>query len=197
MSWQLSLRAKKNKTKFTKTKYFPQLRKVKRANQILSRNVHQRRNLDAWDCSSKKVGSSVAAVGAIGNRDGGSEWNPGSLFGHLLLGLNCPSVSGAGTCYQQAKLVLNTAVPDRLPAREKEMDVIRAFLKKHICGKKAGSLYLSGAPGTGKTACLSRILQDLKVPWESEQRRLLPEWSDWFLRVKREWTVMWLNASRK
>ncbi|KAM4844439.1 cell division control protein 6 homolog isoform 1-T2 [Thomomys bottae] len=67
-----------------------------------------------------------------------------------------------GTCYQQAKLVLNTAVPDRLPAREKEMDVIRHFLREHICGKKAGSLYLSGAPGTGKTACLSRILQDLK-----------------------------------
>ncbi|XP_006924741.1 cell division control protein 6 homolog isoform X1 [Pteropus alecto] len=67
-----------------------------------------------------------------------------------------------GTCYQQAKLALNTAVPDRLPAREKEMDVIRNFLREHICGKKAGSLYLSGAPGTGKTACLSRILQDLK-----------------------------------
>lgn len=67
-----------------------------------------------------------------------------------------------GTCYQQAKLVLNTAVPDRLPAREKEMDVIRNFLREHICGRKSGSLYLSGAPGTGKTACLSRILQDLK-----------------------------------
>ncbi|XP_004378126.1 cell division control protein 6 homolog [Trichechus manatus latirostris] len=67
-----------------------------------------------------------------------------------------------GSCYQQAKLVLNTAVPDRLPARETEMDVIRSFLREHICGKKAGSLYLSGAPGTGKTACLSRILQDLK-----------------------------------
>ncbi|XP_006832648.1 PREDICTED: cell division control protein 6 homolog [Chrysochloris asiatica] len=67
-----------------------------------------------------------------------------------------------GTCYQQAKLVLNTAVPDRLPTREKEMDVIRNFLREHICGKKAGSLYLSGAPGTGKTACLSCILQDLK-----------------------------------
>ncbi|KAL4686973.1 hypothetical protein H8959_019101 [Pygathrix nigripes] len=48
-----------------------------------------------------------------------------------------------GTCYQQAKLVLNTAVPDRLPARESEMDVIRNFLREHICGKKAGSLYLS------------------------------------------------------
>lgn len=67
-----------------------------------------------------------------------------------------------GTCYQQAKLVLNTAVPDRLPAREKEMDIIRNFLREHICGNKAGSLYISGAPGTGKTACLSRILQDLK-----------------------------------
>ncbi|XP_045426755.1 cell division control protein 6 homolog isoform X2 [Pipistrellus kuhlii] len=72
-----------------------------------------------------------------------------------------------GTCYQQAKLVLNTAVPDRLPAREKEMDVIRSFLREHICGRKAGSLYLSGAPGTGKTACLSRILQDLKKELKS------------------------------
>ena len=76
---------------------------------------------------------------------------------------NCPFMSGTGTCYQQAKQVLTTAVPDQLPAREKEMDVIRNFLREHIYGKKAGSLYLSGAPGTGKTACLSRILQDLKV----------------------------------
>ncbi|XP_032471994.1 cell division control protein 6 homolog isoform X2 [Phocoena sinus] len=72
-----------------------------------------------------------------------------------------------GTCYQQAKQVLTTAVPDQLPAREKEMDVIRNFLREHICGKKAGSLYLSGAPGTGKTACLSRILQDLKKELKS------------------------------
>ena len=71
-------------------------------------------------------------------------------------------LSDTGTCYQQAKLVLNTAVQDRLPAREQEMGVIRNFLKEYICGKKAGSLYLSGAPGTGKTAFLSRILQDFK-----------------------------------
>ncbi|XP_032135652.1 cell division control protein 6 homolog isoform X2 [Sapajus apella] len=74
----------------------------------------------------------------------------------------CVRLFKQGTCYQQAKLVLNTAVPDRLPAREREMDVIKNFLREHICEKKAGSLYLSGAPGTGKTACLSRILQDLK-----------------------------------
>uniref|UniRef100_A0A8C2QXN3 Cell division control protein n=1 Tax=Capra hircus TaxID=9925 RepID=A0A8C2QXN3_CAPHI len=83
-----------------------------------------------------------------------------------------------GTCYQQAKQVLSTAVPDQLPAREKEMDVIRNFLREHICGKKAGSLYLSGAPGTGKTACLSRILQDLK-----KELRVSPHQTDW--RVKK------------
>uniref|UniRef100_A0A8C0H7S1 Cell division control protein n=1 Tax=Chelonoidis abingdonii TaxID=106734 RepID=A0A8C0H7S1_CHEAB len=67
-----------------------------------------------------------------------------------------------GTCYQQAKSVLHTAVPDRLLAREKETDAIRRFLKEHVCGEKPGSLYISGAPGTGKTACLSRILQDFQ-----------------------------------
>ncbi|XP_034612135.1 cell division control protein 6 homolog [Trachemys scripta elegans] len=67
-----------------------------------------------------------------------------------------------GTCYQQAKSVLHTAVPDRLLAREKETDAIRQFLKEHVCGEKPGSLYISGAPGTGKTACLSRILQDFQ-----------------------------------
>ncbi|GAB1296791.1 Cell division control protein [Apodemus speciosus] len=78
-----------------------------------------------------------------------------------------------GTCYQHAKLVLNTAVPARLPAREQEMGVIRDFLKEHICGKKPGSLYLSGAPGTGKTACLSRVLQDFQKEVKSFKTILL------------------------
>ncbi|XP_052641396.1 LOW QUALITY PROTEIN: cell division control protein 6 homolog [Harpia harpyja] len=67
-----------------------------------------------------------------------------------------------GTCYQQAKRVLHVAVPDRLYAREKETGVIRQFLREHVCGHQPGSLYVSGAPGTGKTACLSRVLLDCK-----------------------------------
>ncbi|XP_057255024.1 cell division control protein 6 homolog [Pezoporus wallicus] len=67
-----------------------------------------------------------------------------------------------GTSYQQAKRVLHSAVPDRLHAREKEMGVIRQFLRDHVCGRRPGSLYISGAPGTGKTACLSRVLLDCK-----------------------------------
>ncbi|NXJ58458.1 CDC6 protein, partial [Spizaetus tyrannus] len=69
---------------------------------------------------------------------------------------------GTGTCYQQVKRALHAAVPDRLYAREKEMGIIRQFLREHVCGCQPGSLYVSGAPGTGKTACLSRVLLDCK-----------------------------------
>ncbi|NXG74505.1 CDC6 protein, partial [Baryphthengus martii] len=67
---------------------------------------------------------------------------------------------GAGTRYQQVKRALHAAVPDRLHAREKETAIIRQFLREHVCGRRPGSLYISGAPGTGKTACLSRVLLD-------------------------------------
>ncbi|XP_070586157.1 cell division control protein 6 homolog isoform X2 [Erythrolamprus reginae] len=67
-----------------------------------------------------------------------------------------------GTYYQQAKSLLHTAVPDQLLAREKEIGVLQRFLLEHVCKKKPGSLYISGAPGTGKTACLNRVLLDLK-----------------------------------
>ncbi|XP_064421412.1 cell division control protein 6 homolog [Latimeria chalumnae] len=67
-----------------------------------------------------------------------------------------------GTCYQQAKQALNTAIPERLLARENETKTMCRFLMEHVCGEKPGSLYISGAPGTGKTACLNRLLQDHK-----------------------------------
>ncbi|CAM9795710.1 unnamed protein product [Bubo scandiacus] len=67
-----------------------------------------------------------------------------------------------GTCYQEAKRVLHAAVPDRLHARERETGVMRQFLREHVCGRQPGSLYVSGAPGTGKTASLSRVLLDCK-----------------------------------
>ncbi|XP_044153956.1 cell division control protein 6 homolog [Bufo gargarizans] len=66
------------------------------------------------------------------------------------------------SCYQQVKCALNTAVPERLLAREKETSTILSFLKAHVSSQKPGSLYISGAPGTGKTACLSKLLQESK-----------------------------------
>ncbi|KAI1230326.1 Cell division control protein 6, partial [Lamprotornis superbus] len=67
-----------------------------------------------------------------------------------------------GTCYQQVKQVLHAAVPDRLQGRERETGILRQFLREHVLERRPGSLYVSGAPGTGKTACLSRVLLDCK-----------------------------------
>ncbi|KAM9295993.1 cell division control protein 6 homolog [Gastrophryne carolinensis] len=67
-----------------------------------------------------------------------------------------------GTCYQQAKCALNTAVPEHLLGREKETKTMLDFLNAHVASGKPGSLYISGAPGTGKTACLTKMLQENK-----------------------------------
>uniref|UniRef100_A0A803J8X8 Cell division control protein n=1 Tax=Xenopus tropicalis TaxID=8364 RepID=A0A803J8X8_XENTR len=67
-----------------------------------------------------------------------------------------------GSCYQKAKHALNTAIPERLLARDSETATIKAFLTSHVSGGKPGSLYISGAPGTGKTACLNKLLQESK-----------------------------------
>lgn len=87
ISWQLSLLAKENKPKLTKTKYFLQLEKVKRSQQILSRDAYWRKNLHVWDYSSKKVCSSMATVSAaIVTKADDSKWNhPVGLLSHLLL----------------------------------------------------------------------------------------------------------------
>ncbi|KAG1680084.1 Cell division control protein 6 [Nymphon striatum] len=64
--------------------------------------------------------------------------------------------------YQKAKHLLNTACPDRILGREKEIQQMSLFLDEHLCKKKAGSLYISGPPGTGKTACLTHLLKALE-----------------------------------
>uniref|UniRef100_A0A4W3HJN7 Cell division control protein 6 homolog n=1 Tax=Callorhinchus milii TaxID=7868 RepID=A0A4W3HJN7_CALMI len=55
-----------------------------------------------------------------------------------------------------------TALPDRLLAREVERRAIKTFLRQHVCARRPGSLYVSGAPGTGKTALLNRLLPDMQ-----------------------------------
>jgi len=50
-----------------------------------------------------------------------------------------------------------------LIGREKEQTFINKFIKKTMIDLQPGSLYLSGAPGTGKTACLTKALDQLEV----------------------------------
>lgn len=65
--------------------------------------------------------------------------------------------------FQSVKQALHTAMPERLLSREAERASIRSFLEEKVLQCVPGSLYISGAPGTGKTACLSCVLQEMKV----------------------------------
>ncbi|XP_050074603.1 cell division control protein 6 homolog [Anopheles maculipalpis] len=46
----------------------------------------------------------------------------------------------------------------KLPEREKEYDELVAYVENVLSSNGSGSLYISGPPGTGKTATLQRIL---------------------------------------
>lgn len=58
---------------------------------------------------------------------------------------------------------LHSSHPENLLCREDEIAEISSFLQSHLNKGKPGSLYISGAPGTGKTACLRKIMFEMKV----------------------------------
>ncbi|XP_028393017.1 cell division control protein 6 homolog [Dendronephthya gigantea] len=64
--------------------------------------------------------------------------------------------------YKETKKALHSSIPSNLLCRETEIRQIGVFLRSHLMHCKAGSLYISGAPGTGKTACLTHILENLQ-----------------------------------
>ncbi|KAF7731769.1 AAA ATPase [Apophysomyces ossiformis] len=70
------------------------------------------------------------------------------------------SATAKSNLYQSAKAVFRrTAVPSRLIARDKERQEMMDFWKKHVIGNQPGCLYISGSPGTGKTAMLSEVMR--------------------------------------
>ena len=71
----------------------------------------------------------------------------------------------SGHQYSKVRRALHSSYPDNLLCREKEITEIRSFLQNHLPKGKPGSLYISGAPGTGKTACLTKIMLEMKVPY--------------------------------
>ncbi|XP_076243224.1 cell division cycle 6 [Calliopsis andreniformis] len=60
--------------------------------------------------------------------------------------------------YRNARKALHSSVPESLPGREKELAELQEFMEQHLNNETSGSLYVSGPPGTGKTACLSKLM---------------------------------------
>lgn len=51
----------------------------------------------------------------------------------------------------------------QLPGRESEYEELKSFIQNLVDSNGSGSLYISGAPGTGKTATVSKIINSLKL----------------------------------
>uniref|UniRef100_A0A915I7D3 Origin recognition complex subunit 1 n=1 Tax=Romanomermis culicivorax TaxID=13658 RepID=A0A915I7D3_ROMCU len=60
------------------------------------------------------------------------------------------------------KLCLNYAI-DELPCREKECKEIEDYVFNNLISQSSGTLYISGMPGTGKTASVMRTMNLLKT----------------------------------
>lgn len=62
--------------------------------------------------------------------------------------------------FAKARQALHTSTPGSIFCRDKELAVIEDFMRPLIENKKSGSMYISGRPGTGKTACVTHILSN-------------------------------------
>ncbi|KAI9501761.1 P-loop containing nucleoside triphosphate hydrolase protein [Coemansia spiralis] len=70
--------------------------------------------------------------------------------------------------FSATKTVLHrsTAAP-QIIGREAEQDAIRKFLQMTVENGRGGSMYISGNPGTGKTACLQALIKQSNVGFPS------------------------------
>lgn len=55
-----------------------------------------------------------------------------------------------------------STVPESLPCRQKEFKNIQGFLTRKIDDHAGGSMYISGMPGTGKTATVHAVVRELQ-----------------------------------
>lgn len=61
----------------------------------------------------------------------------------------------------------NLEIEDKLPCRESEQDYIYKYIKKGLNTNGGYStLYISGMPGTGKTACVNAMLKKLRIEYQ-------------------------------
>jgi len=65
----------------------------------------------------------------------------------------------SGSTYEGVRQALHVWAPTSLPGREEHLDKLRSFLQNHLTAGTSGTLYVSGPPGTGKTACLSKVME--------------------------------------
>ena len=71
----------------------------------------------------------------------------------------------------------------KMVGRESELSLLKTFIEGHVTSKVAGSMYVSGPPGTGKSASIHQLLQQEEVRPSSQLSILDLSWA-WHLFVE-------------
>ncbi|KAJ3147798.1 AAA ATPase [Geranomyces variabilis] len=72
--------------------------------------------------------------------------------------------------YAKAKtLFRRSTIPERLVGRDTERTAVLDFWRDHVLARRPGSIYLSGIPGTGKTALVDEAARDLQAESDEGQ----------------------------
>ncbi|XP_010016261.1 PREDICTED: origin recognition complex subunit 1 [Nestor notabilis] len=71
---------------------------------------------------------------------------------------------------EEARLRLHvSAVPESLPCREEEFQDIHNFVESKLIDGTGGCMYISGVPGTGKTATVREVIRCLQQAAENDE----------------------------
>ncbi|CAG8615362.1 6454_t:CDS:2, partial [Acaulospora colombiana] len=84
--------------------------------------------------------------------------------------LKKPSGSSPEIIGEAKSLFRLSTVPTKLVGRNSEREAITKFLRNNIIGGTPGSLYITGAPGTGKTALVNEVWNGMKNTIKNETK---------------------------
>ncbi|NXN07172.1 ORC1 protein, partial [Indicator maculatus] len=75
-----------------------------------------------------------------------------------------------GSVLEEARLRLHvSAIPESLPCREEEFQDIYNFVESKLIDGTGGCMYISGVPGTGKTATVHEVVRSLQQAAENDE----------------------------
>ena len=90
------------------------------------------------------------------------------------LGSRSAPMSAASTPFEYARERLHvSAVPGTLPCRDEEFAEIYSTVENAVTSNKGCCLYISGVPGTGKTATVQEVIRTL-VAYKDQDVRFIP-----------------------
>ncbi|KAK9465203.1 P-loop containing nucleoside triphosphate hydrolase protein [Lipomyces arxii] len=83
-----------------------------------------------------------------------------------------PTTPSTPSIYTGAKILFQrgSAPSDRLIGREDERKALKGFIEERVNGSKSGALYISGPPGTGKSALVSEMTNDVRMTFKEKAK---------------------------